>query len=450
MPRHISRRRAAIALVTLAGTLAAGCGGPGSDTPQSTGTGPALTAKPTCGTEAVTLSGYFETGFPVAKALTDEFSKQFANVKWNIREDQFAVITQNAPRVLADDPPDLMRLPQLSELVKNNLLKNLDEYAKVFGWDKWPASQLEQLRMGPGGRPRGEGSLYAMGLNFSMTGVFFNKTLAERIGMTSPPATLAEFDAVLVKAKQTGITPIVQFNGGATGGFAFPLQNLMASFGEPAAINDWIFQKPNASIDTPSNREAAQHLAGWIRAGYFDRDANAMDYSKMMGKFLAGDGLFMFNGDWESGNLDKAMSGKAGFFTLPSAKNGKAATMSAPLTYGIAANAKHADCAAVFLDWVATNPDARRIAVEIGGSHPMGPADAPMPPVKQGSVTAETLAAGARISQDNGAMDFIANANGSIYAKSWTPQLQKLFAGEQTPQGLLQSVQTDYASQGGN
>lgn len=450
MSRHIRHRRSAIGIVLLAATLAAACGGPGSDGPQSTDTGAALTEKPTCGTEAVTLSGYFETGFPLAKALTDEFSKQFSNVKWDIREDQFAVITQNAPRVLADNPPDLMRLPQVSELVKDNLLKNLDGYAGVFGWDKWPASQLGQLRMKPGGGPRGEGSLFAMGLNFSVTGVFYNKALAERIGMTAPPATLAEFDAVLAKAKQANITPIVQFNGGATGGFAFPLQNLMAAYGEPGPINDWIFQKPGATIDTPANQKAAQHLQGWGGAGYFDRDANAMDYAKMMSKFTAGDSLFMFNGDWESGNLDKQMPGKVGFFPLPTEQGGQVATMSAPLTFGISANAKHADCAAFYLDWVATNADARKIAVEIGGSHPMGLADASMPQVEQGTVTAETLAAGAKISQDNGSMDFIANATGAIYAKSWTPQLQKLFAGEQTPEGLLKAVQSDYLSQVGS
>ena len=44
-------------------------------------------------------------------------------------------------------------------------------------------------------------------------------------------------------------------------------------------------------------------------------------------------------------------------------------------------------------------------------------------------------------------MDFIANATGAIYAKSWTPQLQKLVAGQQTPEGLLQAVQGDYESQ---
>jgi raffinose/stachyose/melibiose transport system substrate-binding protein len=444
-------RRVAACGLMLSGGLAVVACGPGSNdakTPSPQGNSAAASARPTCGTAPVTMKAYFETGFPMPKALTDEFTKQYPNVKWQIREDQFAVITQNAPRVLADDPPDLMRLPQVSDLVKDNLLKNLDGYAKAFGWDKWPASQLQQLRFGSGGTPRGEGSLYAMGLNFSMTGVFYNKKLAAKIGMTSPPATLADFDALLAKAKQAGITPIVQFNGGATGGFAFPLQNLMSAYGPATPINDWIFQKPGATIDTPTNLKATQHLQQWIKAGYFAKDANSLDYAKMMSRFLGGKGLFMFNGDWESGNLDKQMSGDAGFFVMPPADaGGKHAAMSAPLTFGISERAEHADCAAFFLNWVATNANARDIAVKVGGSHPMGPADAELPPVKPDTVTASTLDAGSTIGKDNGAMDFIANATGAIYAKSWTPQLQKLFAGEQTPEGLLKSVQSDYESQ---
>jgi raffinose/stachyose/melibiose transport system substrate-binding protein len=441
--------RATVATVAL-GVAATGCSGPGGG-PQAAAPRTSFAAPPTCGTSPVTLEGYFETGFPMPKALTTEFSKQYPNVSWHIREDQFAVITQNAPRVLADDPPDLMRLPQVSGLVKDGLLLNLDPYASAFGWDKWPASQLQQLRLGSGGRPRGEGSLYAMGLNFSMTGVFYNKTLAARIGMTAPPTTLAELDNALAKAKAAGITPITQFNGGATGGLAFPLQDLMASAGPPGPINDWIFQKPGATIDTPSNLRAVQHLEQWIKAGYFAADVNAVDYAKMMSRFIGGDGLFMFNGDWESGNLDKQMPGRAGFFLMPPAQQGgTSAAMSAPLTFGISTRAKHADCAAFFLNWVATNPGARDIAVTVGGSHPMGPADGHMPAVKPGTVTASTLAAGARVAADNGAMDFIANATGAIYAKSWTPQLQKLDAGQQTPEGLLKSVQSDYESQLGS
>ncbi|TXK34739.1 ABC transporter substrate-binding protein [Nonomuraea sp. C10] len=449
MARRGRRGRSGAALVIAMGTLAAACAAPGSDNPQPQATASSpVSSAPTCGTEPITMSGYFETGFPLPKALTTEFTKQHPNVTWNLREDQFAVITQNAPRVLADNPPDLMRLPQVSELVKDNLLKNLDGYATAFGWDEWPASQLEQLRLGQGGRPRGEGSLYALGLNSSMTGVFYNKELATKIGMSAPPTTLAEFDEVLEKAKKADITPIVQFNGGATGGLAFPLQNLMASYGPAGPINDWIFQKPGASIDTPSNLQAVQHLERWIKAGYFQKDVNAVDYATMMSRFIDGQGLFMFNGDWESGNLDKQMPGNVGFSLMPPAQQGgKLAAMSAPLTFGIAANAKNADCAAFFLDWVATDKQARTIGVEVGGSRPMGPADAYMPDVASDQVTASTLAAGADIAEDNGAMDFIANATGAIYAKSWTPQLQKLVGGEQTPQELLKTVQADYAAQ---
>jgi raffinose/stachyose/melibiose transport system substrate-binding protein len=228
------------------------------------------------------------------------------------------------------------------------------------------------------------------------------------------------------------------------------LQDLTASFGQLGPINDWIFQKPNATIDMPTDLQATQHLQQWIKAGYFTPDVNAIDYSQMMSRFIAGQGLFSFNGDWESGNLDKQMAGNVGFFPMPPAQpGGKSAAMSAPLTVGISAKAPHADCAAFFLNWVATNPKAREIAVEVGGSHPMGPADASMPPMAQDTVTASTLAAAAQVDKDGTAMDFIANATGAIYAKSWTPQLQKLVAGDQTPDGLLQSVQHDYTEQVG-
>ncbi|MFI7544800.1 ABC transporter substrate-binding protein [Actinoplanes sp. NPDC049599] len=440
-----SRILTTLACTGLLATSACSAPGSNSDTPDTASSTAAVTTS--CGSDPITVKGYFETGFPLPKQLTDEFTKQFPNVTWDIREDQFAVITQNAPRVLADDPPDLMRLPQVSELVKDGLLKNLDGYAQAYGWDKWPASQLEQMRVNSSGQ-RGDGPLYAQGLNFSMTGVFYNKKLAAQIGLTQPPATLADLDAALQKAKDAGITPINQFNGGATGGLAFPLQNLMATYGDAQSINDWTFQTPGATIDTPGNLQATQHLEKWIKAGYFASDINSQDYATMMSRFIGGKSLFMFNGDWESGNLDKQMAGNAGFFLMPpQAPGGKQAAMSAPLTYGIGTKAAHADCAAFFLNWVATNQTARDIDVTVGGSHPMGPSDAYMPTVKQDTVTAATLAAGATIGKDNGAMEFIANATGAIYAKSWTPQLQKLAAGQQTPAGLLKSVQKDYEAQ---
>ena len=121
-------------------------------------------------------------------------------------------------------------------------------------------------------------------------------------------------------------------------GLAFPLQNLMAVYGPVGPINDWIFQKAGASIDTPSNLKATQHLQTWIEKGYFPPDINAIEYTDSNARFTKGEGVFTFNGDWENASYDKNMAGNIGFFVMPPLEaGGKPAAMSAPLTFGIAA-----------------------------------------------------------------------------------------------------------------
>jgi raffinose/stachyose/melibiose transport system substrate-binding protein len=264
--------------------------------------------------------------------------------------------------------------------------------------------------------------------------------------MTEPPATVAEFDALLEAAKADGLLPIMVWNASASGGgLAFPLQQLMAAYGPTQPINDWIFQKPGASIDTPSNQEAAEHLQRWIDAGYFPEDANAIQYTDANARFRGGEGLFIFNGDWENAAYDEGMAGNVGFLLFPPLEDDEpVAAMSSPLTYGIGANAPNAGCAAFFFDWVATNEQAREINVTVGGSNPGGPADLAIPSVDAGSVTNETLAAGGSVAESNGAMDFIANATGAIFAQGWTPELQKMVGGEQDGAGLLGAVQSEY------
>ena len=146
---------------------------------------PTEAATPSCGTEPVVLNAYFETGFDIPFKLAEEFTKQYPNVTWDIKQDQFSNLINETPRLLAGDkPPDLIRLPTMVSFAKQGLLMNLDGYAKAFGWDQWPVPQLLQNRVGEDGI-RGSGSLYAMGLNYSMTGIFYNKELAAQIGRAS-------------------------------------------------------------------------------------------------------------------------------------------------------------------------------------------------------------------------------------------------------------------------
>jgi len=455
-----------VSLLVLTSLLLSACGTPASSTKAPTAAtepvatiAPAATAAsakteapvattvgPTCGTDPVVLKASFETGFDIPFKLSEEFTKQYPNVTWDISQDQFANLITTTPLVLAsDNPPDLLRLPTMVSFAKDGLLKNLDGYATAFGWDKWPVPQLNQNRMSADGI-RGSGTLYAMGLNYSLTGIFYNKKLAAQIGMTEPPKTVAEFEDLLAKAKAAKLQPIMEWGSAKSGmGLAFPLQNLMAAYGPVGPINDWIFQKPGATIDTPTNLIAAQHLEQWIKKGYFPTDINAIEYTDAAARFTKGEGVFTFNGDWQNAGYEAGMPGNIGFFLMPPAEAGAGpAAMSAPLTFGIAAKAKHADCAAFFLNWVATNDAARKIDVAIGGSNPGGPADATMPAVTAGSVTNETLAAGPVMGAAGNSMDFIANSTSSIFAQGWTPQLQKMVGGQQDAAGLLKAVQAEY------
>lgn len=448
-----SIRSRLISLLLLAAMLLAACVANPATAPADTTTAPAAAdaaaADPTCGTDPVTLNAYFETGFDLPFKLAEEFTKQYPNVTWDIKQDQFANLINATPRLLSgDNPPDLIRLPTMVSFAKQGLLKNLDSYAAALGWDEWPVPQLNQNRVAEDGA-RGSGSLYAMGLNYSLTGIFYNKQLAEQIGMTAPPQTVAEFEDLLAKAKAAGLLPIMQWGSAKSGmGLAFPLQNLMAAFGPVEPINDWIFQKPGATIETETNLTAAQHLEEWIKNGYFPPDLNAIEYTDANARFGKGEGVFIFNGDWQNAGYDKDLPGNVGFFLMPPAEaGGKPAAMSAPLTFGIAANAKNADCAAFFLTWVASNETARQIDVTVGGSNPGGPSGLAMPAVAEGSVTNETLAAGPVVGEAGTSMDFIANATSAIFAQGWTPELQKMVGGEQDAAGLLKAVQEEYQRQ---
>src|SRR5690349_6118731 len=96
---------AMITAVVMIGLLTAcsGPSGPGAtQAPQTASTGSVNTTLPT---GSVTLNMYIETGFPLPKRLADEFTRQHPNVTFNIREDQFQVITENGPRQMAGPTP---------------------------------------------------------------------------------------------------------------------------------------------------------------------------------------------------------------------------------------------------------------------------------------------------------------------------------------------------------
>jgi raffinose/stachyose/melibiose transport system substrate-binding protein len=421
----------------------AGCA-PGA----AAGGGTAPTAVSTdLGSKATTLNVLVTTpDVPLFSALGKAFTAAHPKVAVKVTSQDYGSLITNISHILSGtNAPDVIRIASFGNLVKDKLLTDLDPYAKAYGWTSWPQSQFASTRVAANGTQRGSGSLYGVGPGFGLTGVYYNKQLAQQIGMTGAPTSLADFEGLLQKAKAAGILPIM--TNGKDGGTAYLLQNLQMDYaGSTTSMQDWNYDKPGASIDTKETVKAATTLQQWGTDGYLASDVNAIDQTQAPTEFTGGTGLFFPSGNWQAPGLDKAGAGKFGFFLFPAlTANGKYSAMTAADTLSIPSKAKHADAAGAFLDFVQTNPKARQDTVDLGGVVPAGPVGASTPKTADGSVVGATVSSFQSLLKSNGLVDFMANATASINVNAIVPQTQQLIAGQTTPAAYATALQTEYA-----
>ncbi|TQL44918.1 carbohydrate ABC transporter substrate-binding protein (CUT1 family) [Homoserinimonas aerilata] len=437
-----SRHMALVAVAATATLALAGCA-PG-------GSGPAPTESVEVTTELTTdevvLTIADETGFPLTDDLAAEFTKQFPNVTFNVTRDTFQNLTANAPKLLAGDtPPDLIRLPTIGDTVKDGLLANLDPWYDAYGWDKWSAAQLAPLRVDADG-VRGSGSLYQLGLGYSITGIYMNTTLAKQLGIDAPPSTLAELEEDFAKAKAAGILPLMA--GDQDGVVNFVVQAAMNQHADPKEMMDWILNVPGATYDTPGNVQGAELIRKWADAGYFPSDINAIDYASFVSRFLDGEGLFTFNGNWAAADTQAKMGDNVDYFLVPPVeKGGDHVAMGAANSFSVAAGSKHLNEIVFFLNWLHTNDKARQIVTDVTGASPGGDPAQVLPTVAPGSLIEDALAMSAQIAAENGQVDFMANATAGIYAGAIIPESQLLVTGKITGQDFVTAVQKFYAEE---
>ena len=418
---------------------------------MTVGFGPASSAATSVSTtltkSKVVLTIDDETGFPLTDKLAAAFTKQYPNITFKINRDSFANLTANSPRLLAsNNAPDLIRMPTIGNTVKNGLLLNLDPYFKAYGWNKWSAAQLAGMRVDPKTNVRGSGSLYQLGLGYSVTGVFMNMALAKTVGITTIPTTLGQFEADLALAKAGGITPITE--GDKDGVVNFAVQAAMNDYGNRQKLSDWITNVPGATYDTPGNIQGANLIRSWADAGYFNSDINAVDYFTFTQNFVNGNGLFTFNGNWEAAEVQAKLGANARFFLFPAVQEGAPhVAMGAPNSFSVAAKAKHPNEIVFFLNWIHSNAIARQITLDVSGATPGGDPALPLPKVAAGSMTQQGLQMAAQLAKDNGYIDFMANATAGIYANAIIPESQLLVGGKITGTEFVKAVQAEYAKE---
>lgn len=414
------------------------CAAPGS------GSKPAAEAAPTevsteLGTEPIELTLYDGAGLKAKdEALIEAFTEKYPNVTITGRYDPDDVQAQNAPRVLAsDNPPDIARVIALSDVAEDGLLTNLDAYAEAYGWSELPQGQLAQYRVNEDG-VRGEGPQYAMADGFTVTGFYYNKELAQRIGMTEPPKTMQELEDLLAAAKDAGVVPIMA--GNQTGQVVFTTQMMLNNALGAETVNDWVFHAPGATIHTPEAAQAVGTVSRWAEAGYFPADTNGTDSTGALGRFAQGESLFYFSGNWDAASLDAQMGDKVGFFLAPTGAGGQPATMSDPASnFAIPAGSDDKDAAAAFLDFLRSE-EARQVVADAGFA-PSGTGE--VPTTQEGSVNSQIQQAFAQLVEADGQVQFIQNATNGM-TTTLNSEVQRLVDGSTTPEDLLRAVQAKY------
>lgn len=415
--------------------LVAACAPPGASNAQGPAQqGPVGTVAPT---SEVTLSlvSTPESGAAIRSIIT-QFEGKHPTVKIKYQDTNFDDYNKSLNLSLASaQSPDIVLLNSVGTTVKDNLVRSLAAYEKAYSWDKvYPSTQLAQWRVGGDGKTLGFGDLYAAPAGFSIVGVYYNKAKAAKVGITSPPKTMDDFDAALAKAKAAGELPVQL--GNAEGHASFAVQLIGQSHDGAEKAANWAFGHKGSTFDSPGNRQGADKLREWAGKGYLPADANGVDLQGAVDKFTKGEGVFFVDGNWDAAKIGERMNGDVGFFAFPGAK---ATAIGTSVAYGISAKCANPDAAALFLDYL--HSEAASAAEFKAG---FMPADVAAAKPEPGTVMADIVAAWTKVNADNGLVGFNNNATPTM-GDTLTAATQELIAGKTDGAGFIGAIQTDWA-----
>jgi ABC-type glycerol-3-phosphate transport system substrate-binding protein len=146
--------------------------------------------------------------------------------------------------------------------------------------------------------------------------IFYNKTAFSKAGIDSPPTTMDELTADLVKLKGAGYVPLQTAGEWVTGAQLQMLAN-------PNVLNttpDWFIQadKKSATLAGSNWAKVANIYQGWIKQGLTPKNAMGLKYQDSIDEFLAGKSGVYPMGNWFVPTADAAkLSFQVGVFPVP-------------------------------------------------------------------------------------------------------------------------------------
>jgi raffinose/stachyose/melibiose transport system substrate-binding protein len=342
-----------------------------------------------------------------------------------------------------EEPPDVVQAnngrPQMGAFVEAGLLTNLDPYAEVYGWgDRFGESVLSYARYSDDAVLFGEGNLWGVPQMGEVVGVFYNREKLDELDL-EVPTTWDELDAALAAATDADELALQFGNLDQWPGIHL-FGAAQSRYVPSEQIRDLGFGNPGADWTSAENVAAAEMLGEWIDAGYLTPDFNGVDPDSAWQAFAGGDGVFLVQGTWLMADLTSAMGEDVGFFTLPGAGgDAHVATGGTSLPFAIPAASANADAAAAYIDFI-TTPEAMEVISTEGNLPIIGAADQEVTSPLQ----ADSFAAWDTVSSADGLVPYLDWATPDFYDLI-SGEIQRMLAGESSPEDFLQTLQSEYA-----
>lgn len=328
--------------------------------------------------KSVTLTmGVSEAGQSIAeqdRQLARQFEKKYPNVTVNVQVKDFADSLKTIKLAMSgSNPPDLMQGNEGwaidGALWKAGLIKDLSAYEKAYDWGtKFPETALAANRFTADGATFGTGKLTGLPQGVQYVGVFYNKKLLTKLGVTDP-STLDDRDTLLAtvaKAKSAKLTPVML--GDSEKNWA--LHNLSLFNGwyvSPDDITKWVYGTKGSTYDDAGHVRAATEFQSWMTKGYFNSDALSTSFNDAEARFAKNQAAFFVTGTWALGDLTRKMGDNVGFMLWPAGSGGKHAAVGGySLPYTMSSKTKYPDCAAALLNFVTAGPEAVRAQIASG------------------------------------------------------------------------------------
>jgi raffinose/stachyose/melibiose transport system substrate-binding protein len=242
------------------------------------------------------------------------------------------------------------------EIFNSSGLAGFDPYvdrAVDLSNETWAKDLVEASK----GQISRDGKLLGMPMNLEAYGFTYNKDLFAKAGITDLPQTLDEFEAMVKKLKDAGITPFALTNEW----WSMGIHTLnMAIANQPDPVT-WIEE---VKAGTKSFKDDAV-MKQWLRLvdimfANGQEKAITVDYNTQVAEFAAGKGAMIQHGNWIQGNIDEVDPNlNLGMLPVPIMDKPTVFT-GVPNNWIVNNKSKYPEEAKAFLNWMVTSETGKK------------------------------------------------------------------------------------------